>query len=72
MFLEKAPANELVPMTNKGERFAQVLSYVIRPLVTADWWENILALADKIAQEVPAYRLRFDKSGAVVDLMKHL
>jgi hypothetical protein len=54
------------------ERISEVLSYVIKPLVTADWWEKTLALAEKIAEEVPAYRLRFDKSGGVVDVLKQL
>jgi len=72
MFLEKADANQLIPITNKVELLGQTLSFVIRPLTTADWWEKILALADKITNEVPAYRLRFDKSGGVVDLLKQL
>ena len=72
LFLEKADANELIPITDKRERLGEVLSHVIKPLVTADWWEKTLDLAGKIAAEVPAYRLRFDKSGAVVDLLKQL
>ncbi len=72
MFLEKATANELVPITNKMEKISQVLSHVIKPLVTADWWDKTIALSEKIAEEVPSYRLRFDKSGGVVDLLKCL
>jgi hypothetical protein len=54
------------------ERFSNVLSYIIRPLVDAGWWENILILAEMIANEVPAYRLRFDKSGRVREVVKEL
>jgi MoaA/NifB/PqqE/SkfB family radical SAM enzyme len=72
LFLEKASANELIPVADKVERLGQVLSHVVKPLVTADWWEKTLALAEKIAAEVPAYRLRFDTSGRVVDVLKQL
>ena len=53
-------------------RLGELLSCVVRPVVTADWWEKTLALVGRIAAEVPAYRLRFDLSGGVVDLLKRL
>ena len=71
-FLEKASTNELIPITDRRERLGELLSHVIKPLVTADWWEKTLDLAAKIADEVPAYRVRFDKSGGIVDLLKQL
>ena len=61
-----------MPITDQKERLGQVLSHVVKPLQTADWWEKTLDLAGKIAAELPAYRLRFDKSGQVVDLLKQL
>ena len=72
LFLEKAGTNELVPITDKTELVGKVLSFVIKPLVTADWWEKTLDLSGKIAAEVPAYRMRFDKSGQIVDLLRNL
>jgi MoaA/NifB/PqqE/SkfB family radical SAM enzyme len=72
LFLEQAPTNELIPIDDMSERLGQVLSHVVKPLATADWWEKTLDLAGEIAAEVPAYRLRFDTSGQVVDLLKHL
>jgi hypothetical protein len=72
LFLEKASANELIPITDRVEQLGKVLSHVIKPLVTAEWWEKTLALVEKIVTEVPAYRVRFDKSGEVVDLLKQL
>jgi len=66
-FLEKADANRLVPVT-KGIAIARLITqYVVKSLVTSDWWEKILDLVENIAQEVPAYRLEFDKSGRMVD-----
>ncbi|NLG28706.1 MAG: radical SAM protein [Chloroflexi bacterium] len=71
-FLDKATHNELVPVGDRKERFASLLAHVVRPLVTADWWASTLDLAADMAAAVPAYRLRFDLSGQVVDLLKTL
>jgi hypothetical protein len=52
----------------KGIETARLLAqHVVKSLVTADWWEKILALIENMAQEVPAYRLEFDKSGRIAD-----
>jgi MoaA/NifB/PqqE/SkfB family radical SAM enzyme len=72
LFLEKASTNEAIPITDKMTRLGEVLSYIIRPMVDADWWEKTLTLAEGIADEVPAYRLRFDKSGQVLEVLQKL
>ena len=45
---------------------------MIKPLVTADWWEKTLDLVGQMAREVPVYRLRFDKSERVLDALRPL
>ncbi|MFC1948015.1 radical SAM protein [Chloroflexota bacterium] len=70
MFLEKANCNELLPTNGRIERLGLILSHVVKPLITADWWEKTIDLAGKIAEEVPIYYLRFDKSGKVWDLLQ--
>lgn len=72
LFLEKAATNELIPITVKMERISRLLSHVVRPLVDAGWWEKILSLTDQIAEEIPAYRLRFNKDGEVRKLLQGL
>ncbi len=72
LYLEKANSNELIPIADKINRLNKILSYIIRPLVDEGWWENTLTLAEMIADEVPAYDLRFDKSGKVMDVIKKL
>ena len=67
LFLEKAAANRLVPVTKSFETARLLAQHVVKSLVTADWWTKVLALIEKIALDVPAYRLRFDKSGRMVD-----
>lgn len=69
LFLEKADGNRLVPV-KKGIETARLLAqFVVKSLVTADWWEKILALIENMAHEVPAYRLQFDKSGRLADVI---
>jgi len=35
--------------------------------LTADWWEDVLAVVGDIVRSVPFYDLYFDKSGRIVD-----
>jgi len=61
LFLEKSRENRLVPLESKREIVGRLLGCLVKPLVTADWWEKELALAEYLSSEVPCYVLRFDK-----------
>lgn len=66
-FLEKAHTNRLVPLKGGIETARLLALHVVKGLVTADWWEKVLALIDRIARETPAYRLMFDRTGRMAD-----
>jgi hypothetical protein len=70
LFLEKSNDNRLIRIDNKKDGITKLLSCMIRPLVTKNWWEKMLALAEKMANEVPCYTLQFDKSGGVIDVLE--
>jgi hypothetical protein len=72
LFLEKADGNRLIPLSKNREIGQLLVQYVVKSLVTADWWEKILELIGNIALEVPAYRLQFDKSGRVADVIRDI
>jgi MoaA/NifB/PqqE/SkfB family radical SAM enzyme len=72
LFLEKAPDNRLVPLDGSWQIVPRLLACLVKPFVTADWWEKMLDLMAQIAQDVPCYVLRFDKSGQAVDVLKEL
>ncbi len=72
IFLEKAEENKIIPITDKKEAAKRILACLIRPFVTVDWWEKTLVLIEKLAEQAPCYVLRFDKSGAVVDILRKL
>jgi hypothetical protein len=72
LFLRQATTNRLVPLTSGEEILRQLLPCVIKPLVTADWWERTLDVVADIVKDVPCYSVEFDKSGAVVALVREL
>ena len=72
MFLEKAKENRLIPLADKKEIIKRILSCVIRPVVTVDWWEKTLALVEKIPDRSPSYILKFDKSGEIIKLLEKI
>lgn len=65
-FLNQANENRLERMENRWKITQKLLSCLIRPFVTADWWEKSLDIIEKISREVPCYELFFDKSGGIV------
>jgi len=72
MFLEQASKNRLIPLDDKKEVVIKLLACLIKPSVTADWWEKMLTLVEKMARVVPCYTLQFDKTGRVIDVLEDL
>jgi MoaA/NifB/PqqE/SkfB family radical SAM enzyme len=72
LFLEQAKQNRLIPIEDKRQRFKKILPYLIKPLETRDWWDRMLSLVQRIANEVPCYSLQFDKSGSVIEVLREL
>lgn len=72
LLLEQAPHNQLVPITSHREIVRTLPFFIVKPLVTADWWEKTLDLVGQMAREVPVYHLQFDKSGGLVQTLKSL
>jgi hypothetical protein len=72
LLLEQAPHNRLIEIEQRKEIARRLPFFVIKPLITADWWEKTLDLVGMMAREVPVYRLQFDKSGSVIDALAPL
>jgi len=69
LFLEQAPENRLVPIPDPKEVFRRLVFLVVRPLATAEWWGKVLGLLEQGIREVPAYVLRFERSGELKDII---
>jgi len=67
LFLEQSDENRLVSLDDRTEFLRRLLSCLVRPFETAEWWEKELALVEKMVRAVPGYVLRFDRSGRIAE-----
>jgi hypothetical protein len=72
LFPQKSIENRLVPLKDSGAIIGRLLTGLIKPLATADWWEKSLALVGAVVREVPCYEMRFDRSGRIVRKLEDL
>jgi len=72
LFLEKSDKNQIARLNDKKEINKRILSCIIRPFITVDWWEKTLVVIDAIIDMIPCYKLYFDKSGGIVNILKKL
>jgi MoaA/NifB/PqqE/SkfB family radical SAM enzyme len=72
LFLNKSNKNRLRLLENRMEILGRLLSCLIKPFITADWWEKILILSENISREVPCFEMDFDQSDKVVSLLEEL
>ncbi len=71
-FLNQAEENRMDAVEDSFDRVKNILSCIVKPLATPDWWEKMLGLAEAIADEVPCYDLFFDRKGGVGELLAKL
>ncbi len=72
LFLEQSARNEIIPLTDRKLVWQRLLATLIRPLVTAEWWNKELDVLERIVDEVPCFTMRFDRSGAIVPELERL
>ncbi|CAK0742372.1 hypothetical protein CCP3SC1_1300009 [Gammaproteobacteria bacterium] len=72
LFLQQAPSNEIVPLTDRKEIWKRLLATLIRPMVTADWWNKEIDVLSGIVAEVPCYIMNFDRSGTIIPQIEAL
>jgi hypothetical protein len=71
-FLEQSKNNKVIPLDDQARIIPFLLSHVIRPLTTLDWWHKVIDNIGHLANTVPCYSLSFDKSGKIVDEIRKL
>lgn len=72
MFLEQAKENELIAIDDKNKITQMLLTRLVRPFASPDWWQKALNLIENIVNKIPCYTVKFDKSGEVLNLLKKL
>jgi MoaA/NifB/PqqE/SkfB family radical SAM enzyme len=70
--LRQSRDNRLERIEDGRVAVRELLPRIIRPLVTADWWGDVLSLAEEIVRSVPIYRLHFDRSGEIVGRLEEM
>jgi len=50
-FIERSAVNRIVRIDDRREIVRRLLAYLIRPFVTADWWEKTLTSVEQMARE---------------------
>jgi MoaA/NifB/PqqE/SkfB family radical SAM enzyme len=71
-FLRQAKMNRVERVDEPKAVLRDFLPRLVRPLVSANWWDAALDLARDLISEVPFYDLYFDKSGAVVEALEEM
>ncbi len=71
-FIEQSDRNEAILITDRQEILRRLLPRIVKPLADAEWWAKTLATVDELIRTVPAYVLRRDLSGKVVDVLRNL
>jgi hypothetical protein len=54
-------------LTDRKEIWQRLPATLIRPMVTAEWWQKELDVLEQIVKEVRCYSMKFDKSGEIVE-----
>jgi len=72
LFPEKSESNRLIRIEDRRECIHRLLACIVRPFVTKDWWEKVLATSENLVRDVPFYRMQFDLSGNIVSELKRL
>lgn len=72
LFLEQHQRNQIELISDRRLAWKRLLATLIKPMVTADWWNQEMDVLEAIISEVPCYTMRFDKSGAIVDQLAQL
>ena len=66
LFLHQDSRNAITPLTDRKGIWKRLLATLIKPMVTAEWWQKELEVLERLINEVPCYTMDFDKSGAIV------
>ena len=71
-FLEQSHKNQIIPIHDTYEKIRSVFQSIVRPHIAADSWHNLLATVENMIKTVNCYRLLFDMSGKVIDMIAEL
>jgi hypothetical protein len=71
LIIEKSPFNRLTRLT-PSQSVRILPKFVVRSFRDREWWGRVLALVDKAIENIPVFRLQFNRDGEVVQILKKL
>ena len=66
-FLHQSDKNQIGRIQERKVILGRLLACLIKPFVTADWWNKTLDVMESVTGEIPCYDLEFDRSGGIVN-----
>ena len=72
LFLEKSKHNSIQKMDNKNMIFQKLITSVVRSFLTREELNSTLNTLEAIVNETKCYKIKFDLSGEICDLIKDL
>lgn len=67
LFLKQSNDNRIEPVTDRKIIWRILLATLIRPMVTAEWWQKELGILERLIDNIPHYSMHFDRSGLIVE-----
>ncbi len=67
LFLKQDKQNKIEPLADRKKIWHNLLATLIRPMVTAEWWQKELDVLERIVNDIPCYTMHFDKTGKIVE-----
>lgn len=67
LFLKQDTRDEITPLVDRWEIRKRLLATLIKPMVTAEWWQKEMDVIEQMIAEVPFYLMRFTRSGDIVE-----
>lgn len=71
-FIEQSCANDIQRIHGGKEAWKRMLATLIRPAVTAEWWNKNIDTLEIFVNESKFYTMSFDRSGAIVHKLKSM
>ncbi len=68
--LHKSDQNRIERIYDRKKAWLELWPMLVRGLAIESWWHKALDIFDNIIDDIPCYRLYFDKSGRFVDLLE--
>ena len=65
-FLKKSDKNRIIPITDRDIILQGLMACLIKPFITAEWWQKMITLLEELAKCIPCYLMEFDGSGEIV------